>query len=58
MDFDCKNYIFDCKGIVTYCKKYGYCKGVVTFICSLIQTHGDNKPLISNVGIAIEFFWQ
>jgi hypothetical protein len=46
MDFDCRNYNVKC----------GYCKGVVTFICSLIQTHGDDKQLTPNVGIAIVGF--
>ncbi len=35
MDFDYKKYNVKC----------GYCKGVVTFICSLIQTRDDDKPL-------------
>jgi hypothetical protein len=38
--------------------KCGYCEGVVTFICSLIQTCDDNKPLTPNVNIVIaDFFW-
>jgi hypothetical protein len=41
---------FDC---ITYNVKCGYCKGVVTYICSLIQTCDDSKPLTPNVGIAI-----
>ncbi len=43
VDFDCKNYDEKCE----------YCKGVITFICSLIQICDDDKPLIPNVGIAI-----
>jgi hypothetical protein len=43
VDFNCKNYNVKC----------GYCKGVVTSICSLIQTCDDKKPLTPNVGIAI-----
>jgi hypothetical protein len=43
VDFDYKNYNVKC----------GYCKRVVTSICSLIQNHDDNKPLTPNVGIAI-----
>jgi hypothetical protein len=41
---------FDC---IIYNVKFGYYKGIVTYICNFIQTHGDNKPLIPNVGIAI-----
>jgi hypothetical protein len=49
VDFDCKNYNGKC----------GYYKKVVTFICNLIQTHDDDKPLTPNVDIAIVgFFWQ
>jgi hypothetical protein len=48
VDFNCKNYNV----------KYGYCKGVVTFIYNSIQTCDDNKPLTPNVGIAIMgIFW-
>ncbi len=43
LDFDCKNYNVKC----------GYCKGVVTSICSLIQICDGDKPLIPNVGIVI-----
>jgi hypothetical protein len=43
VEFDCKSYNVKC----------GYCKGVVTYICSLIQTHDDDKPLTPNVGIVI-----
>jgi hypothetical protein len=43
VDFNCKNYNVKC----------GYCKRVVTYICSLIQIRDDNKPLTPNVGIAI-----
>ncbi len=43
VNFDCRNYNVKC----------GYCKGVITFICSLIQTHDDDKPLTLNVGNAI-----
>ncbi len=43
VDFDCKNYNVKC----------GYCKGIVTSICNLIQTHDDNKPLTPNLGIII-----
>jgi hypothetical protein len=49
VDFDYINYNVKC----------GYCKRVVTYICSLIQTHNDDKPLTPNVGIAIAgIFWQ
>jgi hypothetical protein len=48
MDFNYINYNVKCE----------YCKGVVTYICNLIQTSGDNKPLTPNVGIAIVgIFW-
>jgi hypothetical protein len=48
VDFDCRNYNVKC----------GYCKGVVTSICSLIQTHDNDKALTPNVGIVIaRFFW-
>jgi hypothetical protein len=43
VDFNCKNYNVKC----------GYCKGIVTSTCSLIQTHDDEKPLTPNVGIGI-----
>jgi hypothetical protein len=43
VDFNCINYNVKC----------GYCKRVLTSICSLIQIHDDNKPLTLNVGIAI-----
>jgi hypothetical protein len=43
VDFNYKNYNVKC----------GYCKGVVTFICGLIQTRDDDKPLTPNVGITI-----
>ncbi len=43
VDFDCKNYNIKC----------GYCKGIVTSICNLIQTRDDDKPLTPNVGIII-----
>jgi hypothetical protein len=43
IDFDYKNYNVEC----------GYCKQVVTSICSLIQTHDYDKLLTPNVGIAI-----
>ncbi len=43
VNFDCKNNNVEC----------GYCKGVVTSICSLIQTCDDAKPLTPNVNIAI-----
>jgi hypothetical protein len=38
---------------INYNVKCGYCKGVVTYICSLIQTRDDDKPLTPNVGIVI-----
>jgi hypothetical protein len=43
VDFNYRNYNVKC----------GYCKGVITYICSLIQTRDDDKPLTPNVGIAI-----
>ncbi len=43
VNFDYKIYNVNC----------GYCKRVVTYTWSLIQTHDDNKPLTPNVGIAI-----
>jgi hypothetical protein len=43
VDFNYRNYNVKC----------GYCKGVVTSICSLIQTHDDEKPLTPNVSIEI-----
>jgi hypothetical protein len=43
VNFDCRNYNVKC----------GYSKGVVTSICSLIQTPDDDKSLTPNVGIAI-----
>jgi hypothetical protein len=43
VDLNCKNYNVKCE----------YCKGVVKSICSLIQTHDNDKPITSNVGIAI-----
>jgi hypothetical protein len=43
VDFDCQNYNVKC----------GYCKTVVTYICSLIQTRDDDKPLTPNVDIPI-----
>jgi hypothetical protein len=43
VDFNHRNYNVKC----------GYCKGVITYICSLIQTRDDDKPLTPNVGIAI-----
>jgi len=50
VDFNCKNYNVKC----------GYCKGVVIFICNLIQTRDDEKPLTPIVGITIAgmFLWQ
>jgi hypothetical protein len=48
VDFNCKNYNVKC----------GYCKGVVTYICSLIQICDDDKPLTPNVGIAIVGIFQ
>ncbi len=41
VNFDYRNYNVKC----------GYCKGVVTSICSLIQTCDDDKPLTPNVSI-------
>ncbi len=43
VNFNYRNYNVEC----------GYCKGVVTSICSLIQTCDDEKPLTPNVSIAI-----
>ncbi len=43
VNFDCKSYNVKCE----------YCKGVVTSICSLIQTHDDDKSLTPNVSIVI-----
>jgi hypothetical protein len=47
VDFNYKNYNVKC----------GYCKGIVTYVCRLIQTHDDNKTLTPNVGIAIGGFF-
>jgi len=43
VDLDYRNYNVKC----------GYCKGVVTYIYSLIQNRDDDKPLTPNVGIII-----
>jgi hypothetical protein len=50
VNFDYKNYNVKC----------GYCEGVVTSICSLIQICDDDKPLTPNVNIVIANFfgWQ